>query len=172
MGDSVKGKIPNNYEKLSENKQIDVLTQLEGNIDPDLFETEIVRETLKSFYVMKTIQEENGETGCHRYIISNTQSSKNMFEVYALARMCGWEKDKMTFDIVPLLETVEDLANGKTSLISCIAILFMLNILKKKNKRQYVMLGFSDGTKDGGYLKANWSIFTAKETLSGNIKKE
>jgi phosphoenolpyruvate carboxylase len=28
------------------------------------------------------------------------------------------------------------------------------------------MLGFSDGTKDGGYLKANWSIYTTKETLS------
>ena len=28
------------------------------------------------------------------------------------------------------------------------------------------MLGFSDGTKDGGYLKANWSIFKAKEALT------
>ena len=28
------------------------------------------------------------------------------------------------------------------------------------------MLGFSDGTKDGGYLKANWSIYKTKETLS------
>ena len=28
------------------------------------------------------------------------------------------------------------------------------------------MLGFSDGTKDGGYLKANWSIYLAKKELS------
>ena len=28
------------------------------------------------------------------------------------------------------------------------------------------MLGFSDGTKDGGYLRANWSIFQAKENLT------
>jgi phosphoenolpyruvate carboxylase len=28
------------------------------------------------------------------------------------------------------------------------------------------MLGFSDGTKDGGYLQANWSIYKAKETLT------
>ena len=28
------------------------------------------------------------------------------------------------------------------------------------------MLGFSDGTKDGGYLRANWSIHQAKERLS------
>ena len=28
------------------------------------------------------------------------------------------------------------------------------------------MLGFSDGTKDGGYIMANWSIYKAKESLS------
>jgi phosphoenolpyruvate carboxylase len=28
------------------------------------------------------------------------------------------------------------------------------------------MLGFSDGTKDGGYLQANWSIYRTKERLS------
>ena len=28
------------------------------------------------------------------------------------------------------------------------------------------MLGFSDGTKDGGYLMANWAIFRAKEALT------
>jgi phosphoenolpyruvate carboxylase len=32
--------------------------------------------------------------------------------------------------------------------------------------RQTIMLGFSDGTKDGGFLQANWSIYTTKETLS------
>jgi phosphoenolpyruvate carboxylase len=31
---------------------------------------------------------------------------------------------------------------------------------------QTIMLGFSDGTKDGGYLKANWEIFNVKERLS------
>ena len=33
---------------------------------------------------------------------------------------------------------------------------------QRKNK-QTIMLGFSDGTKDGGYLMANWGIFKAKE---------
>ncbi len=171
LGDTIKGKIPTNYSELSEKKQIDVLTQLEGNIDPELFETEIVRETLKSFYVMKQIQDENGEVGCHRYIISNTQSSKNMIEVYALSRICGWKKEEMTFDIVPLLETVEDLDNGEEILGSLYDHDVYGAHLKARNKRQYVMLGFSDGTKDGGYLKANWSIFTAKENLSQISKK-
>mgnify|MGYP003138467418 FL=1 len=33
------------------------------------------------------------------------------------------------------------------------------------------MLGFSDGTKDGGYLMANWGIFTAKERLTAISRK-
>jgi phosphoenolpyruvate carboxylase len=33
------------------------------------------------------------------------------------------------------------------------------------------MLGFSDGTKDGGYLMANWSIFKAKETITDISRK-
>ena len=38
--------------------------------------------------------------------------------------------------------------------------------LKRRKQKQTIMLGFSDGTKDGGYLKANWEIFNAKERLS------
>ena len=38
--------------------------------------------------------------------------------------------------------------------------------LKSRGNKQHIMLGFSDGTKDGGYLMANWSIFKAKEDLT------
>ena len=40
------------------------------------------------------------------------------------------------------------------------------NHLERRDMKQTIMLGFSDGTKDGGYFMANWSIYTAKETLS------
>jgi phosphoenolpyruvate carboxylase len=38
--------------------------------------------------------------------------------------------------------------------------------LKQRGGKQTIMLGFSDGTKDGGYLRANWSIYQAKENLT------
>jgi phosphoenolpyruvate carboxylase len=38
--------------------------------------------------------------------------------------------------------------------------------LTRRGDRQTIMLGFSDGTKDGGYLMANWSIYTAKDRLT------
>ena len=43
--------------------------------------------------------------------------------------------------------------------------------LVKRGNRQNIMLGFSDGTKDGGYLRANWSIFRAKESLTAVSRK-
>jgi phosphoenolpyruvate carboxylase len=43
--------------------------------------------------------------------------------------------------------------------------------LANRKKNQTIMLGFSDGTKDGGYLMANWGIFKAKENLSA-VSKE
>ena len=39
------------------------------------------------------------------------------------------------------------------------------HVARRKNK-QTIMLGFSDGTKDGGYFKANWSIYKTKESLT------
>src|SRR5690606_37755329 len=38
--------------------------------------------------------------------------------------------------------------------------------ITQRGEKQTIMLGFSDGTKDGGYLMANWSIFKTKETLT------
>src|SRR4029078_1300092 len=35
-----------------------------------------------------------------------------------------------------------------------------------RNETQTIMVGFSDGTKDGGYLMANWGIYKAKEELT------
>src|SRR5690606_2940127 len=38
--------------------------------------------------------------------------------------------------------------------------------VRRRRSKQTIMLGFSDGTKDGGYLMANWSIYKAKEQLT------
>ena len=43
--------------------------------------------------------------------------------------------------------------------------------LKDRGNKQTIMLGFSDGTKDGGYLMANWSIYQAKIALTEISRK-
>jgi phosphoenolpyruvate carboxylase len=74
-------------------------------------------------------------------------------------------------DIVPLFETIEDLAHAEAIMDSIYAIPAYREHVKQRGNRQTIMLGFSDGTKDGGYLRANWSIFRAKESLTSVSRK-
>ena len=43
--------------------------------------------------------------------------------------------------------------------------------LKNRGNKQDIMLGYSDSTKDGGYLMANWSIFNGKTELTAVSNK-
>ncbi|MDX1911011.1 MAG: phosphoenolpyruvate carboxylase, partial [Saprospiraceae bacterium] len=119
---------------------------------------------IRSFIAIRKIQQQNGEIGCHRYIISNCQSALNVAEVLALARLC-WQTPP-ALDIVPLFETIDDLANCGAVMQQLYANTHYAAHLASRNNEQHIMLGFSDGTKDGGYLRANWSIYQAKEALT------
>jgi phosphoenolpyruvate carboxylase len=85
--------------------------------------------------------------------------------------MCGWKKEKMKVDIVPLIETVEDLQNSVPIMKTLFENKEYREHLKRRNNVQTIMLGFSDGTKDGGYLMGNWCIYRAKEDLTAISKQ-
>jgi phosphoenolpyruvate carboxylase len=87
-------------------------------------------------------------------------------EVFGLFLLSGWSKDTLDIDIVPLFETIDDLQGAAEIMESLYKNDVYSQHLKRRNKRQTIMLGFSDGTKDGGYLMANWSIYKAKEELT------
>jgi phosphoenolpyruvate carboxylase len=160
------GILPNNYNELSSDDQIVVLAKIEGQLNPADFKETMTKDTLESIYAITTVQKMNGIAGCHRYIISNCQSAMNVMELYALCRLCGWDTHLSNLDIVPLFETIEDLTNAE----QIMSILYNNPLykihLQHRQAQQPIMLGFSDGTKDGGYLQANWSIYKAKETLT------
>lgn len=160
---------PKNYNKLSEEKQINALSKIVGKVNPSLFKHEMSRNTLESIYAMKTIQRNNGEMGSNRYIISNNGSVLNVMEAFAMIRMCDWEQP--TTDVVPLFETVEDLEDAHNVMETLYKNKAYAEHLKRRGNKQTIMLGFSDGTKDGGYLMANWGIYRAKEALSAISRK-
>lgn len=131
------------------------------------FKIDFHREMLQSFGVIAPIQEKNGEDALHRYIISNSQSTKHILEVFQLARLTvGKGKKELPLDIVPLFETIEDLSEAPEIMKYLYELGVYRDHLKTRKNKQSIMLGFSDGTKDGGYLKANWSILRAKEELT------
>jgi phosphoenolpyruvate carboxylase len=163
--------LPDNYADLSQEEKIHILSSLDMTIDPAGFPDGITKDTLQSMYAIKSIQEINGQAGCQRYIISNCQSAVNIMEVYALLRLCGWKPETLTIDIVPLFETIDDLHEAETIMEFLYTLPVYKQHLQQRQQLQTIMLGFSDGTKDGGYLQANWSIYTAKENLTAISRK-
>ena len=155
---------PKDYLKLSDEQQIEALSKVVGKVNPSLIKDQMSRLTLESIYAMKTIQKNNGELGCNRYIISNNGSVLNVMQAFAMIRMCDWETP--TVDIIPLFETVDDLEIAHKVMETLYSNKAYAAHLKRRGNKQTIMLGFSDGTKDGGYLMANWSIYKAKETLT------
>ena len=143
---------PKNYHQLSEDDQIKVLAEIKGTIDPAILSDEMSVKTIESIYALKTIQQRNGERGANRYIISNNQTALNVMQTFAMLNLCGFENE-LPVDVIPLFETVDDLENASDVMRTLYTNnTYRYHLSKRKNK-QTIMLGFSDGTKDGGFLK-------------------
>lgn len=160
---------PKNYFELNENEKIEVLSTIKGNLDPNVFENEITKSTIESMQAIRQIQQNNGEFGANRYIISNNESALNVMETFALFKLNNWENPPV--DIIPLFESVDDLQNAYVIMEKLYTNPIYMAHLASRNNKQTIMLGFSDGTKDGGYLMANWSIYKAKEELTAMSRK-
>jgi len=153
-----------NYFNFSDERRIELLSTLSTSITSDMFTDEITKQTIDSIFAMKQIQEKNGELGANRYIISNNESALNVLETFTLFKLCNWNQPSV--DIVPLFESIDDLKNAHNIMEQLYTNSEYASHLKNRGNKQTVMLGFSDGTKDGGYLMANWGIYKAKQTIT------
>ena len=158
--------LPTDYADLQTEAQLKALSAVEKAVSIGDCKTDIAEDTLKSIAAIQTIQQLNGEAGANRYIISNCQSALNVMEVLAFFKLGGWTQDQVSVDIIPLFETITDLSHAPQIMRDLFANPDYQAHVRQRGMRQTIMLGFSDGTKDGGYLAANWSILKAKEALS------
>ena len=142
------------------------LFDLDAKWDGTLTADDRVDDTLQSFRVIREIQSKNGPKGAHRYIISNCRGAMDVARVFALARWTAFGDEKISVDIVPLFETIDDLMGAGASMNTLYSESNYRRHLTQRGNKQTIMLGFSDGTKDGGYMSANWNIYRAKENLT------
>jgi phosphoenolpyruvate carboxylase len=160
------GALPKNYNELSNAQKIETLLKITQLADAEIFDDELTRDTLENIAAIKQIQKTNGEQGCKRYIISHSETALNVIEVFSLFLLGGWTIEDLTIDIVPLFETIADLKDAARIMRELYENTTYREHLLRRQNIQTIMLGFSDGTKDGGYLMANWSIYKAKDELT------
>ncbi len=152
-------------ENISTTEKLKWLLETDVILDPNDFEG-ITKDTLENIFNIKKIQQKNGERGLSRYIISNSDEVKDVLNVFGMFRLCGYREEDINIDIVPLFETMEGLDAGEKVMKELYELPAYRKHLERRGNSQTIMLGFSDGTKDGGYLKANWEIYETKEQLT------
>ncbi len=160
------GKIKSSLSELQEKELTRILLKERFALNDADFEDEIHKDTIRNIKQLRSIKAKNGDEGCNRYIISNSEDIYSVLFVYALFRWCGYEPEEIAFDIVPLFETMKGMDRSEKIMTTLFSLPEYKAHLERREQKQTMMLGFSDGTKDGGYLRANWSIFKTKETLS------
>ncbi|MDH4389067.1 MAG: phosphoenolpyruvate carboxylase [Fimbriimonas sp.] len=112
--------------------------------------------------VLGSIQVMSQEPGMDTYITSMSTSVSDMLEVMLFLKEEGlWSEESLGTphnpNIVPLFETVDDLERAAGLLKELFAIPLYRKYIDGIGYQE-VMLGYSDSSKDGGYLAANWSL--------------
>lgn len=159
------------YDELTEEEKMKRLGSVNFLADSQDFEDELLRDTIENIKQIRHIQRQNGEQGCNRYIISNSEDILAVLHVQAMFLACGYKAEEIHVDIVPLFETIAGLSHAEEIMERLYTHPAYIEHLHRRNNKQTIMLGFSDGTKDGGYLKANWEIYKAKERLTAVSEK-
>lgn len=81
-----------------------------------------------------------------------------------------------TLHLVPLFETIDDLTNAPDVMKQLFANEAYRQHMKKRQGdrelHQQIMIGYSDSSKDGGYLASNWNLYQAQQKLTTTCSKE
>ncbi|MFW5698019.1 MAG: phosphoenolpyruvate carboxylase, partial [Fimbriimonadaceae bacterium] len=163
------------YVDLDEDAKVELLTQELSNPRPLVpqrwlgsEDTEGVREV---FRVIRRAHEKIGRSVIQAYVISMTHGVSDVLEVLLLAKDAGivtYHNGEIAsdVDVVPLLETIQDLANSEELLRELVSSDVYQQVLTSRGGLQEIMLGYSDSSKDGGYLAANASLYETQDRLS------
>ncbi|MDB5154744.1 MAG: phosphoenolpyruvate carboxylase, partial [Mucilaginibacter sp.] len=167
----IKSGIDKGYETFNEQEKLKAIPFNEADFHCPEDADDMTKDTLNTIRLVQQIQASNGEKACQRFIISNCQRSSDILQLMNLFLWSGWKKESLSVDFMPLFETVNDLTNAAQVMESLYVHPFYKEHLERRGNRQTIMLGFSDSTKDGGYLMANWSIYKAKVELTAIARK-
>lgn len=142
------------------------------------------RNVMEVYTVILNHIKQYGTNGIGSLIVSMTRNVSDLLVVYILAREAGLTKYTpeglvCMLPVVPLLETIDDLANGPAILDAFLSHPFTLRSLKyqaqqevhRSEMSQQVMIGYSDSNKDGGLLCSQWNLHKAQMNLSQTGKK-
>jgi phosphoenolpyruvate carboxylase len=132
------------------------------------------RSLLRVFDVVHTARRRLSPAAVVCYIISMTHAVSDMLEPLLLAKEAGllrWlegsgDRFESELDIVPLFETIDDLHGCDALMRRLFESPEYKRQLEARGGFQEIMLGYSDSSKDGGFLAANWALHDTQARLA------
>ena len=126
--------------------------------------------TLDVFRTIHHIQKTLGKDAIKTYIISMSHGFSDILEVAFLAKIAGLVKNgkegmSSSICIAPLFETIHNLEHAPETMEHAFTDPHYLSVLRNAGMQQEIMLGYSDSNKDGGILKAAWTLYRAQVRL-------
>ena len=97
------------------------------------------------------------------YITSGTSKAQDILSLAWLAELGGIDLQHLM--PVPLFESIEDLRASATICSEIWSDGAYARLLDKWDRRQEVMLGYSDSNKDGGMFTSTWELYKAQAAL-------
>jgi len=129
------------------------------------------------FRVLREVEEQLGQEWVGNYIMSMTHQLSDILVVLWLGKLTGlcqcdrYSTGQCHFSIVPLFETIDDLENAPDILETMFSDPQYAGHLERTGGSQTVMIGYSDSTKDGGYLPANWNLYYSQQEMARLAQK-
>jgi len=167
------------YHDLTEEEKVALLTKELANPRPLLERgwrgLPSTRNVLETFSVIRHAHRRLGTEVIQAYVISMTHGLSDILEVLLLAKEQGclrWKAQDGDFvlesdlDVVPLFETIDDLNRCAGLMQELFDHPLYRQHLAGRDWFQEIMLGYSDSSKDGGYLAANWSLHSTQARLA------
>ncbi len=124
----------------------------------------VTEDVLETFRAIKSIQDRFGRDACRRYVVSFAHEASDVADVYALAEAASPADSRAAIDVVPLFETVDDLARAPQILDRILELEPVKRALSEGGRLE-VMLGYSDSSKEVGPVSANLALYAAQEAL-------
>ncbi|PLR95077.1 phosphoenolpyruvate carboxylase [Bacillus sp. T33-2] len=176
-----KVKIAEDYASLTEDEKVNLLQNLLQDPRPLLLlHEDYSKETQQMIEVFKLINKahiEFGKRSITVYLVSMTESVSDLLEVLLLAKEAGIYRlhadgtVESDLNVAPLLETIDDLTAGPKIMETLFRMPVYRNHLRHMGDQQEIMLGYSDGSKDGGTMTANWKLYKAQLEIHEMAKK-
>jgi phosphoenolpyruvate carboxylase len=123
----------------------------------------VTNQVIATWRMMATAHRTYGTVVLDTVIASMSQAPSDLLTMLLFAKEVGVQEQ---VDLVPLFETLDDLRRAPAILQTLFENALYRQHLAQRGNRQQVMLGYSDSSKDGGYLASNWSLYTAQERLA------